>query len=202
MCTTARDLGLTAFVRTPERSYGLIGPLLDGGADGIIAPRVENAEDAAAIAGACRFAPRGHRSQLANVPQLGMRPTPAATLNPLLDDATIVQIMIETSEGVASADTIAALDGVDMIAIGANDLCAELGIHGRYDHPRLHDAVAAVTEAAARHGKLVMLGGIADLTLLRGFDALGICPLRLTGTDTDLLFSAAAARAAAFMEHR
>ena len=75
-----------------------------------------------------------------------MRPTPAATLNPALDDATIVQILIETPAGVASADEIAAVDGVDMLAFGANDFTAELGVPGQYGDPR-------VTEAIARPGR-------------------------------------------------
>ena len=97
------------------------------------------------------------------VPQLGMRLTPAWTLNPVLDHMTIVQILIETPADVA--DAIAQLDGVDMLAIGANDLTAELGVPGRYDDPRVRDAVAAAAAACQRHGKLLMVGGIADLAL-------------------------------------
>ena len=96
LCATAGDLGLFPFVRVQEREYGALGRLLDGGAQGVIAPRVETAAEAATVARACRFAPRGQRSQLATVPQLGMRPTPARELNPVLDDATVVQILIET----------------------------------------------------------------------------------------------------------
>ena len=99
ICSAAHDLGLVPFVRTPEREYGAIGRLLDGGAEGIVAPRIETAEEAATVVGACRFPPRGQRSQLASVPSLGMRPTPAKTLNPLLDEATLVQILIETPRG-------------------------------------------------------------------------------------------------------
>ena len=91
LCATAGDLGLTPFVRVPEQDYGAIGRLLDGGAQGIIAPRIDTAAQAQAVARACRFAPRGQRSQLATVPQFGLRPTPAATLNPALDRATIVR---------------------------------------------------------------------------------------------------------------
>jgi salicylate---CoA ligase len=79
LCATAGDLGLFPFVRVPEREYGAIGRLLDGGAQGIIAPRVETPAQAATVARACRFAPRGQRSQLATVPQLGrvvMLPSP------------------------------------------------------------------------------------------------------------------------------
>ena len=200
LCATAADLGLFPFVRVRERDYGALGPLLDGGAQGVIAPRVESAAEAATIARACRFAPRGQRSQVATVPLAGLRPTPAATLNPLLDDATVVQILIETPAGVASADEIAAVDGVDMLAFGANDFTAELGLPGQYTDPRVTGAVTALAAACQRHDKPLMVGGIADPALRHDLDALGVCPLRLTGTDTDMLYAGASARAERFLQ--
>jgi 2-keto-3-deoxy-L-rhamnonate aldolase RhmA len=199
LCATAADLGLFPFVRVREREYGALGPLLDGGARGVIAPRVETAAEATAVARACRFAPRGQRSQLASVPQFGHRPTPAATLNPALDDATVVQILIETPAGVARAGEIAAVAGVDMLAFGANDFTAELGVPGQYADPRVTDAVAALAAAARQHGKPLMVGGVADPAQLRQLDSLGVCPLRLTGSDTDMLYAGAAARAERFL---
>src|ERR1700754_2473572 len=77
LCAAAGDLGLTPFVRVPERDYGTIGRLLDGGAAGIIAARLETGAEGEPTTRACRFPPRGQRSQIAMVPQLGMRPTPA-----------------------------------------------------------------------------------------------------------------------------
>ena len=198
LCATAGDLGLFPFVRVREREYGALGPLLDCGAQGIIAPRVETAAEAATVARACRFAPRGQRSQLGTVPQAGMRPTPAATLNPALNDATVVQILIETPAGVANADEIAAVDGVDMLGFGANDFTAELGVPGEYGDPRVTEAIAALGAAGARHGKPLMVGGIPDPALLGRLPPLGVCPLRLTGTDTDMLYAGAAARAERF----
>ena len=124
-----------------------------------------------------------------------MRPTPAGVLNPLLDDATIVQILLETPSGIANADAIAQIDGVDMLAIGVNDLTAELGVPGEYADRRVRDAVAMVAGACQRHGKLLMVGGVSDLETVASFAALGVCPLQLTGMDTDLLFAEAQARA-------
>lgn len=198
LCAASTDLGMTPFVRIPEREYGAIGRLLDGGAQGIVAARIETVGEALGVARACRFAPRGQRSQLATVPQLGMRPTPATVLNPLLDDATIVQIMLETPAGIAQADAIAAQDGVDMLAIGANDLTAELGVPGSYRDPRVREAVAVAGAACRQHGKLLMLGGIADLASLDDLIPLGVCSLQLTGFDTDMLFAGAVARAERF----
>jgi 2-keto-3-deoxy-L-rhamnonate aldolase RhmA len=200
LCSAAYDLGLVPFVRTPEREYGAIGRLLDGGALGIVAPRIETVEEAETVVRACRFPPRGQRSQLASVPMTGMRPTPAKELNPMLDAATIVKVLIETPLGVANADAIAAIDGVDVLALGANDLTAELGIPGQYDHPLVRDAVAAMAEACRKHGRLLMIGGIADPLLYAELAELGACPLLLTGMDTDLLFAAVQARADAVLE--
>ena len=89
-----------------------------------------------------------------------------------------------------------------MLAIGANDLTAELGVPGRYDDPRVRDAVATAADACRRHGKLLMVGGIADLDLLASLEPLGVCPLQLAGSDTDLLFAGAAARAKTFSHWR
>jgi len=200
ICSAAHDLGLTPFVRTPERDYGAIGRLLDGGAEGIVAPRIETVDEAATIVGACRFPPRGQRSQIASVPALGMEPTLAKTLNPLLDETTLVQVLVETPRGVANIDAIAAVDGVDLVALGTNDLTAELGIPGQHDHPLVRDAVAAVAAACRRHRRLFMLAGIGDLALHASLAALGACPLLLTGMDTDLLYSAVRARADAVLE--
>ena len=196
LCSAADSLGLAPFVRVPEREYGMIGRVLDGGAHGIIAPRIETVEEARQVAKACRFAPRGQRSQTAMVPQLGMRPTPAGTLNPALDDTVVVQILLETPAGIANADAIAALDGVDILVFGANDFTAELGVPGQYADPRVRDAVAGAAEACRRHGKLLMVGGIADHRIYQDLVPLGVCPLVLTGTDTALLYQAANAGAA------
>lgn len=53
--------------------------------------------------------------------------------------------------------------------------------------------------ACVRHGKLLMVGGIPDPALLNSLAPLGACPLRLTGTDTDMLYAGAAVRAERFL---
>lgn len=200
LCATASDLGMTPLVRVPELEYGAIGRLLDGGAHGLVFPRIETPAQALLVSRACRFAPQGQRSQLTMVPQLGMRPTAAKTLNETLDELTIVQILLETPEGIANADAIAALDGVDILAIGANDLTAELGVPGDYRDPRFREAVATAAEACRRHGKLLQLGGVGDLSIVESLLPLGICSLQMTGTDADMLFTSAESRVGKFVE--
>ena len=95
LCAAAADLGSSAFAALLEREYGLMADCLDGGAHEVSWPlgsRPPN--EAATIARACRFPPRGQRSQLSAVPLSGMQPVPASVLNPRLDAATIVQIVL------------------------------------------------------------------------------------------------------------
>jgi 2-keto-3-deoxy-L-rhamnonate aldolase RhmA len=194
LCATAADLGLTPLVRVPEREYGVVGRLLDGGAHGIVFPRIETAEEARTASRACRFPPRGQRSAVRTVPQAAMRPRPAVELRELLDRLTIVQMLIETPLGVANAEAIAALDGVDSLCIGANDLTAELGVPGDYGHPAFWQAVETVASACRRHDIPLQVGGVGDAQL-RSLLPLGVCRLVLTGTDIDLLYAAAEGRA-------
>ncbi len=194
LAAAAFELGMTPVVRVPEREYGMIGRLLDGGALGIIAPRIETADEARTVARACRFPPRGQRSQIAMVPQFGLRPIPARYLNPALDELAIVQILLETPTGIANVDAIAAVDGVDMIVIGANDLCAELGVPGAFRDDRVRNAISAASEACKAHGKILSVGGIGDLAYIAQLLPLGVAPLIYTGSDTELLMSAAEAK--------
>lgn len=194
ICGAAADLGLTALVRVPEREYGMIGRLMDAGAHGIIAPRVETAAEASLIADACRFPPLGHRSQLAMVPAFGMVPTPAAILNPALNAQTVLKVLIESPRGLANAAEIADVPGVDILGVGANDLTSELGVPGEYRDARFVAGVAAVVDAARDAGKLSMVGGVGDASIMAELMALGLSPMFLTGMDTDLVFQAARER--------
>lgn len=195
LAACAGDLGLTALVRVPEHEYGMIGRLLDGGAHGIIAPRMESADQARMLVEACRFPPRGHRSQLSQLPQRGMVPTPAATLNPGIDAETIVKILIESPAGVAAIDEIAAVDGIDIIGIGANDFTTEIGEPGSHDSQLLLDAAAAVLAASTAAGRIAMIGGIPHGPLLQRLLDDGFAPMLFAGIDSDLIYRAAVERA-------
>jgi 4-hydroxy-2-oxoheptanedioate aldolase len=196
ICSCAVDIGLAPFVRIPEREYGAIGRVLDGGATGIIAPRIETLAQAQDVIAACRFPPLGHRSAIAGLPQLGYRRMAAAELFETMNQLVAIQILIESPLGMKNIADIAALPGVDMIAIGTNDLSAELGVPGDFKHPLVraaHEQAVAVCKLA---GKPLAIGGIGDATYCAELIALGAAPFLMTGIDTDLLLSAAHAQAA------
>ena len=109
-------------VRIADHSPQAISQALDAGAEGVLAPLVETAAQAAAIAAAARFPPTGQRSGG------GVRPLRNfAEYVREAEHATIVGAMIETKAGLAQASAIAAAPDIDLIFIGTGDLALSLG---------------------------------------------------------------------------
>jgi 2-keto-3-deoxy-L-rhamnonate aldolase RhmA len=194
ICAAAQDLGLAPFARVPEREYGVIGRLLDGGVLGIIAPRIESAEEAQDIVAACRFPPFGHRSAIATLPHLNFQKMPAVEFNRELNRAIVVKILLESPRGIENAEAIAALPGVDIVGIGANDLTAEMGLAGQHRHPDVRKALESAIASCARAQKPLAIGGIGDMAYAAELIRLGAAPFMFTGIDTDLLLAAASDR--------
>lgn len=194
IAATASDLGLEAWVRIPERDYGVVGRILDGGAGGIIAPRVETVAQAQAVVNAARFPPRGRRSQIALLPHNRFTRVSASQLTSMIDRSTVVQILLESRHGIDNADAIAAIDGVDMLAVGLNDLSADLGCLGDLGNSEIRAACRQVAAAAARHGKPAVVGGVQDAAHYAALLADGFAPLIFAGIDTDILCAALHAR--------
>lgn len=195
ICVAALGAGITPFVRVPSHGSEWISRVLDGGAMGVIAPHVRSAAEARDVVNAAKFPPLGHRSVGAGLPQLQYRSYPLAESRKLLNERTTVLCMIESPEGLAAAEEIAAVDGVDILFIGTNDLCAELGIDGQFEHPKVRAAYEHVIAAARKHGKHVGIGGLAGKPkLLQEFVAMGARYVS-AGSDLSYMMSAAQERA-------
>jgi 2-keto-3-deoxy-L-rhamnonate aldolase RhmA len=193
---SAADQGMEAWVRVPERDYGVVGRLLDGGATGIVAPRVETAEEARRVVNAARFPPRGQRSQIALLPQAKYQRMSAAELMRCADVATTVHILIESAEGVRNAGAIAAIDGVDVLHVGMNDLSVDLGHVDDLRHADMLDACKLVIAAAHACDKLAVIGGSSDAALFVELLNAGAVPLVFAAIDTDVLATGLCQRAA------
>ena len=165
--------------------------LLDNGAAGIVFPDVGSAEEARRAVEICRFAPRGKRSVAGGYPQFDYRPVPVGEATRLLDEALLVVCMIETPAGLAAIEDIAAVDGVDVIHVGSNDLMAALGKPGRFDDPVLEEALERALAAARRHGKVAGCGGVRDVARQAALIRRG---MRFFTTQTDIGFLMAAAQ--------
>ncbi len=168
ICAAALGVGITPLVRVPSHDGYWSSRVLDGGAQGVIVPHVNNRGEAEAVVNNCRFPPIGRRSVMGLGPALGYRPTPLRELNDKLNAETAVIVMLETGEGIDNADAIAAVPGIDVLLIGSSDLTTDLGIPGQLDHPRLREAYQRVAAACKAHGKVLGVGGIRHNVALQG----------------------------------
>src|ERR1051325_490186 len=185
----ALEAGIPALVRVPANTPEYISRVLDGGALGVIAPGVTSAEEARAVVAAARYAPAGSRGLVAGLPHFGFRSVPAAGALRGLNEAPLVMVQGGSAAALEAAEDIVAVDGVDMVMIGSNDLLADLGLAGQYDHPKLAQAYERVIAACRRRGKHVGVGGLATRPdLVARFVQLGA---RYVSTGTDLAFLAA-----------
>jgi 4-hydroxy-2-oxoheptanedioate aldolase len=193
ICIAALEAGIAPFVRVP--GVGEIQRVLDGGALGVIVPHVSSAADARAAVKAAKFPPLGDRSAAGPLAHLHYRSFPAAEANAALDAATMVIVQFESAEALAKADEIVAIEGVDMVLIGTNNLLADWGIPGEYEHPRVREAYEKTIAACRRHGKHVGVGGLATRPKLAAeFVRMGARYVS-TGTDLGFLLAACGAKA-------
>ena len=132
----------------------------------------------------------GHRSIGGGYPHFGFAPVPAKDVVTALNDATLVVAMIETPRAVENAERIAAIPGIDVLLMGTNDLCLELGIPGQLEHEKVVGAIDTVVAACQKHGKWPGLGGVYGKELAKRYIGRGMRFI-LAGNDLGLLLSAA-----------
>jgi 4-hydroxy-2-oxoheptanedioate aldolase len=142
--------GSVPLTRVPAGEDWIIGKCLDAGAQGVIIPMVSNPEQARKAVSACRYPPKGERS---NGPAraaivMGTRDQKA------LGDGVLCFPMIETLEGLEKVDEIAATPGLDGLYIGPSDLAISLGLGPGLDRdePAHVAAVAKILAACQKHG--------------------------------------------------
>jgi 4-hydroxy-2-oxoheptanedioate aldolase len=190
ICMAALAAGIAPFVRVPANSADYVSRVLDGGALGVIAPHIGSAEEARAVVRAAKYPPLGERSNAGALPHLHFRSFPATEANAALNDATMVIVQFESAAALARTDEIVAVEGVDMVLIGLNDLLADWGIPGQYDDPRVRQAYAATIAACRNRSKHCGVGGLATRPdLVAEFVRMGA---RYVSTGTDLAFLLAA----------
>lgn len=154
----ALDAGVTPLVRVPSHLPHHSARILDGGAQGVVVPHVHTAEQARQAVENCKFPPIGRRSHAGAPLQVGWKSMPVPELAKVLNDNMLLTCLIESVE---------AVEGVDVLSVGTNDLAFDMGLAGDYEHPRVIDCYSRVVAAARRNGKAVRLGGVYDPALVQ-----------------------------------
>jgi len=178
--TTANQLraasatATTLVVRVPWNDPIYLKKILDVGAEAVMVPMVESAEQAVAAVAACRYPPRGIRGIAhtdIRASDYGLR---GLEYLGTASDNIFVICQVESAVAVDNVEAIAAVDGVDMVFIGPFDLSASLGRPADFDNPT-HKALMARAEKAVKDaGKFLgttPYGGHSPAELfVRGYD--------------------------------
>jgi 4-hydroxy-2-oxoheptanedioate aldolase len=141
--TRACDLwGMTSVVRVNLNLPGVIYRTLDVGAQGIVVPHVNTADEARAVVDAAKFGPIGHRGAYTSRQGFGV-PDYVARAN----DETLLVILIEDIIAVNNLADILTVDHIDVFFVAPGDLAQSMGYPGQANHP---DVQAIVDKAVAQ----------------------------------------------------
>ena len=159
--TRACDLwDMTSVVRVNRNNAGIIYRTFDVGAQGIVVPHVDTAEDARAVVDAAKFAPVGHRGMFGSRQGYG-DPDYIYKAN----DETLVIVLIEDIKAVNNLDEILTVDNIDVFFVAPSDLAQSMGHLGGIDHP---DVTATIDGRAPKDCRIWTHCGIACNRRQRG----------------------------------
>ena len=170
----AADAGITPIVRVPGFQHFHATRVLDAGAQGVVFPHVDPADTARELAKYCRYPPVGQRSVVGAIPQVDFQSLPMGEMTQSVNESTLVAVMIESPKAVANVDEIAKVNGIDVILVGTNDLCMEMGIPGEIDNPLIIDAMKKIIAACNDCGKYPGLGGVYTPDLQEEYISMGM----------------------------
>lgn len=183
--------GSFAIVRPPVDNYAMVSRALDAGAAGIVWPMINSVDDAKRLVDVAKFAPIGQRSWGAYLGQSQMglsKEEYLASANSL----NAVFAMIETQAAMDNLDDICAVEGLDGVFVGPNDLSISLtkGKAADINHPLVQEALPKIVSAARSAGIFAGLyvGNSADV---KKYADMGFC-LMPALTDVAFIKSGAA----------
>ncbi|MEP1522377.1 HpcH/HpaI aldolase/citrate lyase family protein [Ascidiaceihabitans sp.] len=181
-----------AIVRLPIGETYMVKQVLDIGAQTILVPMVESAEEARALVKACRYPPTGVRGvgyAVTRAGKFGTIPDYGTTA----DDQTCLLVQVENRKGIDALDDILKVDGIDGVFVGPADLAADMGHMGDAMHPDMqhliYNSIAKIAAAGVAPGILSLNDEMTTKAMDAGarFVAVGVDMLTLVNASKDLV---------------
>jgi 4-hydroxy-2-oxoheptanedioate aldolase len=183
-----------ALVRVLSSERMRVDRILDLGADGLMIPRLETAEELRQTLSWMRYPPAGIRGLAGTTRGAGYGTVAHADVR-TINDRILGVFQVESPLAVDNVEELAAIDGVDVLFVGPADLSHAMGIPGEFAHPVFVEALDHVAAVARAHGKgagmLVRDASEVAAHAARGFTFIGI------GSDAGVLIGGARAQLAA-----
>ena len=152
MIRAADMAGVTSVVRIPGDNESVILRLLDMGAEGLVIPHVQGVEGAKRMVDAVRYAPLGKRGAAGGSRAARFGTVPWQEHTRQSNEEVLLSVMTEDAKGIDDIEKIAALDGIDLVAIGPMDFSEYMGIRDP-DDPRLKARVRELAGQIRKIGK-------------------------------------------------
>lgn len=143
----------SSIVRVPSNDPNYLKRVLDAGAEGVMVPNVQTAEEARDVVAACRYPPAGRRGSAlgsARASDYGIR---ASDYRNSAADELLIVCQIESPKAIDNIDAIASVEGIDVLFIGPYDLSGTVGRLGDFKHPEVAKLIARAEEGIRRNGK-------------------------------------------------
>ncbi|GAB4112498.1 MAG: aldolase/citrate lyase family protein [Candidatus Caldatribacteriota bacterium] len=167
----ARSIGLGIFARVPELAKGYISRLMDAGVEGIMVPMISTPEEAQKLVKWSKYAPLGNRGfgSIGGLTNFNKIISGAANFMKEQNEKTLSIAQIETAEAIKNIELIAAVEGIDVLLVGPNDLAISLGVPGDIMGEKNQAAIRKVVEAAEKYKKFFAIHG--NDALLESWDS-------------------------------
>ena len=146
LCQFARAVGITPLVRVAAPSYEIMCPLLDAGAQGLVLPRMESADDVRQAVDCCLYPPQGRRGAVLGKGHSDYRPVDLTSFLAEANEQIMILPQVELVEALECLDDFLDVPGISGVLVGPGDLSISMGIPGDMDNPK---EVAAIERVIA-----------------------------------------------------
>ena len=179
-------------VRVPVGETWIIKQALDAGAQTILIPMVESAEQAQGIVRACQYPPHGIRGVGATAARATMFGSVSEYVQ-TADREICILLQVENRAGIAALDEILEVKGVDGVFIGPADLSTDMGFQGNSAAPEVQTVIKDALSRIKAAGKAPGVLGIGE-GAIQGYADMGA---QFLAVGIDVLVLAQASRALA-----
>ena len=168
------DAGIATLLRPPSKNDHHIARACDVGAQGLIPPMIGSEAQARALVQQIKYPPLGTRGAAFAIAHDDYIPRPVADVVKYSNSKTSAVALMETTEAVDNADSIASVKGVDCLWIGHFDLSNSLGIPGEFENAIFKKATTKIMDSATKNslsvGRLTGSPDEAEILFAEGCD--------------------------------
>ncbi|MBI4304186.1 MAG: siderophore biosynthesis protein SbnG [Chloroflexi bacterium] len=161
MVRACEIVDITSYIRVPGNNPATVLRVLEMGAQWVQIPHIGGKDDALAAVKAVRYAPLGERGAANSSRAARYGAVPVKEHRATSNSEIILSVMVEDQKAVDELEEIASIEGLDLIAVGPNDLSQALGVSGSQD-PRLKETIEHIASTLKRLGKAKMTFPLDD----------------------------------------